>query len=66
MLYSPVGMKRLSCRDIGLDCDQVILGDSEEAVIDRAVKHAWEAHAISDKEMTSEMKSRIKENITTI
>jgi predicted small metal-binding protein len=30
-------MKRLSCRDIGLDCDQVILGDSEEAVIDRAV-----------------------------
>jgi predicted small metal-binding protein len=58
-------MKRLICRDIGLDCDYVILGDSNEEVASKAVKHAWEAHAISAEEMTSDMKTRIKENIIT-
>lgn len=56
-------MKRLVCRDVGLDCDYVILGDSDEEVTSKAVKHAWEAHAISVEEMTSDMKTRIKENI---
>jgi predicted small metal-binding protein len=56
-------MKRLVCRDVGLDCDYVILGDSDEEVTSKAVKHAWEAHAISAEEMTSDMKTRIKENI---
>jgi predicted small metal-binding protein len=46
-----------------LDCDYVILGDSNEEVASKAVKHAWEAHAISAEEMTSDMKTRIKENI---
>jgi predicted small metal-binding protein len=54
-------MKRLTCRDVGLDCDYVILGDSSEEVASKALKHAWEAHAISAEEMTSDMKTRIKE-----
>jgi predicted small metal-binding protein len=56
-------MKRLACRDVGLDCDYLILGDSNEDVIAKAVKHAWEAHAISAEEMTSDMKTSINENI---
>jgi predicted small metal-binding protein len=56
-------MKRLACRDVGLDCDYVILGDSNEEVTSKAVKHAWEAHAISTEEMTADMNARIKENI---
>lgn len=48
---------------MGLDCDCVILGDSNEEATTKAVKHAWEAHAISVEEMTSDMKTRIKENI---
>lgn len=56
-------MKRLVCRDVGLDCDYVILGDSDEEVTSKAIEHAWEAHAISVEEMTSDMKTRIKENI---
>jgi predicted small metal-binding protein len=59
-------MKRLACRDVGLDCDYVILGDSNEDVTVKAVKHAWEAHAISAKEMTSDMKTSINENIVAI
>jgi predicted small metal-binding protein len=56
-------MKKLVCRDVGLDCDYVILGDSNEEVTSKAFKHAWEAHAISAEEMTSDMKTRIGENI---
>lgn len=60
-----IEMKRLTCGDVGLDCDYVILGDSNEEVASKAIKHAWEAHAISAEEMTSDMKTRIKENIDT-
>jgi predicted small metal-binding protein len=56
-------MRKLACRDIGLDCDYVIFGDSNEEVSYKAVKHAWEAHAISTEEMTSDMKTKIEENI---
>lgn len=59
-----IEMKRLTCGDVGLDCGYVILGDSNEEVASKAVKHA-EAHAISAEEMTSDMKTRIKENIDT-
>ena len=48
---------------MGLDCDYVILGDSDEEVTSKAIKHVWEGHAISVEEMTSDMKTRIKENI---
>jgi predicted small metal-binding protein len=57
-------MKRLACRDIGLDCDYIIKGETEEEIIKNAVQHAWEIHAIKPEEMTSEMKVRIKDNIS--
>jgi predicted small metal-binding protein len=56
-------MKRLACRDIGLDCDSIIKGGTEEEIMKNAVQHAWEIHAIKPEEMTSEMKARIKDNI---
>jgi predicted small metal-binding protein len=57
-------MKRLACRDIGLDCDYIIKGENEEEIMKNAVQHAWEIHAIKPEEMTSEMKVRIKDNIS--
>ena len=45
-----IEMKRLTCGDVGLDCDYVILEDSNEQVASKAVKHAWEAHTISAEE----------------
>ena len=59
-------MKTLLCRDVGLDCDYVVLGDTEEKVTDNALKHAWEGHAISAKVMTSDMRARIKEHIASV
>lgn len=56
-------MKRLTCRDVGLDCDFVMNGSTEEEVLIKANDHAWKVHAIKPEEMTSEMKVKIKENI---
>jgi predicted small metal-binding protein len=59
-------MKQIACRKIGLDCNDVIEGETEEELIRNAVNHAWERHAIKPNEMTSEMKAKIKENIYTL
>ena len=56
-------MKKLACRDVGLDCDFVIVGMSVKEVRDKARQHAFEIHAINPEEMTSEMKVKIIENI---
>jgi predicted small metal-binding protein len=56
-------MKKLACRDVGLDCDFVMEGLSEEEVLNKAQQHAYEVHAIKPEEMTSELKVKIQENI---
>jgi predicted small metal-binding protein len=56
-------MKTLACRDVGLDCDNIIKGKTEEDVLKEAEGHAWEIHAIEPEEITSEMKDKIKYNI---
>jgi predicted small metal-binding protein len=57
-------MKKLACRDIGLDCGYIIEGEREEDIIKKAYQHVWEVHAIKQEEMTSEMKAKITENIS--
>jgi predicted small metal-binding protein len=43
-------MKRLACRDVGLNCDSVIDGTTEEEVLNEAIDHAWKIHAIKPEE----------------
>jgi predicted small metal-binding protein len=57
-------MKKLACRDIGLDCGYIIKGETEEEVIKNAKQHIWEVHAIKQDEITSEMKAKITQNIS--
>jgi predicted small metal-binding protein len=52
--------------EVGLDCDCVIVGDSNEEVASKAVKHVWQVHAINTEEMTSDTKTKIKENIMAV
>ena len=59
-------MKTLACRDVGLNCDHIIKGITEENVMKDAKQHYWEIHAIKPEEMTSVMKDRIKDNIHNI
>ena len=56
-------MKTLACRDVGLDCVNIIKGTTKEDVLKQAEEHPWEIHAIKPEEMTSEMKAKIKDNI---
>jgi len=51
------------CSDVGLDCNCVIFGLNEKKAMDETIIHMFEYHAINPEEMTSEMKSKIKENI---
>ena len=56
-------MKRLTCRDVGLDCEFVMDGSTEEDILNKANDHAWKVHAIKPEEMTSEMKVKIRNSI---
>jgi predicted small metal-binding protein len=53
----------IRCSDVGLDCEHVIFGNSEYAVMHNAVVHMHEYHAIIPEEMTTCMKLKIRENI---
>jgi predicted small metal-binding protein len=54
-----------ACRDIGVACDFVARGETEEEVLAQAGKHAKEAHGytdaqINDPEMQKEVKKAVK------
>lgn len=51
------------CLDVGLNCDCVIFGKSEEKVMHTMVTYMYEYHAINPEEMTSCMKMKIRENV---
>jgi len=39
-------MKQIACGNVGLDCDCVMNGATEEDVMKEAIEHIWEYHAI--------------------
>jgi predicted small metal-binding protein len=51
------------CSDVGLNCDYVIFGVSEEKVTNTMIIHMDEYHAINPREMTTCMRLKIRENI---
>jgi predicted small metal-binding protein len=46
-------MYSFACRDMGMDCDEVITGGTAEEVAQKAMAHAQEKHADVLKTMTS-------------
>jgi len=40
----------LACRDVGVDCDNVARGETEEEVLAEGVKHVKEAHGFTDEQ----------------
>lgn len=40
--------KVLKCRDVGVDCDFVARGATEEEVLQKAKEHAGQAHGFTD------------------
>jgi predicted small metal-binding protein len=51
------------CEDVGLDCNCINYGISEERVVYNAILHMLGYHAIKPEEMTACMKLKILENI---
>ena len=38
------GMKKLICRDIGVDCDSELTGETDEEIMGKAAEHVSSAH----------------------
>jgi predicted small metal-binding protein len=62
-------MAQLACRDLGMDCDTVITGDSVDEVMHKAFQHAGEAHAeilatMATPEQTAEMQQLVLSKVT--
>lgn len=52
--------KILHCRDAGFDCDAVVLGETQEEILDQVRPHAADAHGV---QVGPAMESRLRELI---
>ncbi len=50
--------KVLACRDVGVDCDYVVCGETEEEVLAKGAQHGREVHGIT--EITPELERKVK------
>jgi predicted small metal-binding protein len=66
LVEDSVKLFKVSCADVGLDCNYVIFGSSEKTIMNKTVVHMSEYHAINPEEMTTCMKLKIKENVHTL
>jgi len=55
--------KKLSCRDVGVDCDFFACGKTEDEVIRKAADHARTSHNMSEisKELQEKVRSAIRD-----
>lgn len=54
----------VSCRDVGVDCDYVAKGETEEEIMRDAGEHAVRDHGYKEDEiMTPQMKDKIRSHI---
>jgi predicted small metal-binding protein len=57
-------MLSINCRDVGVDCDYVAKGETEEELMKEAAEHAVKDHGYKEEEiMTPEMKEKIRSHI---
>jgi predicted small metal-binding protein len=57
-------MLTVSCREVGVDCDYVAKGETEEEIMKDAGEHAVKDHGYKQEDiMTLEMKEKIRQHI---
>lgn len=56
-------MKVISCRDVGVDCDFVARGQTEQEILQRCAEHARSAHGMNQlpPELIEKVRSGIHE-----
>jgi predicted small metal-binding protein len=59
--------KTLTCRDVGVDCDFVAQGETEQEVMEKARQHARKDHGYADipPELEEKVKAAIHDKKTT-
>ncbi len=45
-------MKELHCRDVGFDCDAVVVAASDEEIVAQVVEHAKSVHGLTDEQLS--------------
>lgn len=50
----------ITCKDAGYNCSHVIKGNTEEEVMQKAGRHAEEAHGLKQSDMTPDVTNKIK------
>jgi predicted small metal-binding protein len=57
-------MLTVSCREVGVGCDYVAKGETEEEIMKNAGEHAVKDHGYKEEDiMTPEMKEKIRQHI---
>jgi len=56
--------KELHCRDVGFDCEAVVVAESEDDVLAQAAEHAKAVHGMTDEQVSNpEFGSQVKAQI---
>ncbi len=55
--------KEIRCRDVGVDCDWVASGETEEEIMKKVAEHAKKAHGLD--EIPQELVQRVRAAIHT-
>ena len=53
--------KTISCRDVGVDCDFVATGETEQEILQKCSEHARTAHNMN--ELPAELAEKVRGNI---
>ena len=57
-------MLTVSCREVGMDCDYVCKGETEEEIMKNAEEHAMRDHGYKSEDlMTPELRENIRSHI---
>ncbi len=57
-------MLSLSCKDVGVNCDHVCKGETEEELMEKAKQHAIQDNHFTEEEITNtEIQNKIKSHI---
>lgn len=43
--------RELNCRDLGFDCDGVVVAENDDEVVAQAAQHAREVHGMTDEQL---------------
>lgn len=61
-IFGKKKVRKLACRDAGMDCNEVITGKNDDEVMQKAGEHAKKAHNMTaTPEMAAKLKTLIKD-----